>query len=319
MTNESSIAQPMLKKSKELLGRRIVAFIIDLIILAIIGYILSLIGKGFFVELGNHGVLVGSLISTIYYAVFNSETGNGKSPGKRAMHLEVVKSDGSQLTFKEGLIRSLLFTTPFFLLEYFQNLFYSPIVSNVLGALNIAYYVGLFYFFVVNADRRTVHDIVAQTIVKYQNEDLNELSPISKTKIYFYVGIIFIILGGFIATYLTFKNTTNTLTEVFEANREVLEELATEIYDLEQVVRVESSKIHITVESEVGIVVEAWVSEDVNKEEAKIIYEEIMDILVKKKFNINRIDYSEVVLNYGYDIGIFDHKTSRSWISENDK
>ena len=73
---ESSTDQNMLKEPKNLFGRRIAALAIDLIILAIIGYILSLIGKGFFVELGTHGVLVGWLISTIYYAIFNSNIGN---------------------------------------------------------------------------------------------------------------------------------------------------------------------------------------------------------------------------------------------------
>jgi uncharacterized RDD family membrane protein YckC len=319
MLTESSSNHTMLKGPKNLFGRRVAALVIDLIILGIIGYILSLFGKGVFVELGTHGVVVGWLISTIYYTIFNSHIGKGKSPGKRAMHLEVVNRNGSQLTIKEGLMRSLLFTTPFFLFDYIQNLFYSPIVSGVFGALNVAYYVGLFYFFVANADRRTVHDLIAHTIVKFQHKEYAELAPISKLKIYTYAGIIIAILGGFVALYFSFKDTANALSEVVAANQEVLGELATEIYDLDQVVRIESSKINVTVESEVGIVIEAWVNEDVNKEEARIIYKNIMNILATKKFNINRIDYSEVVLKYGYDIGIADYTTSRSWKSEYDK
>lgn len=181
--------------------------------------------------------------------------------------------------------------------------------------MNIAYYLGLFYFFLVNSDRRTVHDLIAHACVKFQHKELAELIPVSKLKVYIYTGLIATILGGFIATYFTFR--ANAITEVVEANVEVLGELATEIYELEQVVRIESSKIHVSVESEIGIVIEVWVNEDVNKERAKTIYENIMAILATKKFNINRIDYSEIVLKYGYDIGIADYKTSRSWKSEN--
>lgn len=302
-----------------MIAKRITALLIDFIVLAILGYIIALIGKDLFVELGTHGVLVGWLISTTYFTIFNSNLGNGQSIGKRAMDLEVVNNKGDKLTLIDGLVRSLLFTTPFFLFDYFQSLFGSPIVSSILGALNIAYYVGLLYFFLVNSDRRTVHDLIARTNVKLRHNEMFEAAPLSKLKLYIYAGIIVTILGGFIATYFKFRETTNALTEVIEANMEVLTELAAEIYELEQVVRIESSKIHVTVESEIGIVIEAWVNEDVNKDEANTIYENIMDILTTKKFNLNRIDYSEVVLKYGYDIGIADYNTSRSWKTENSK
>lgn len=299
--------------------RRIAALLIDFIVLSIIGYLFAFVGKDLFVELGSHGVWIGWFISTAYFAIFNSTIGQGRSIGKRAMHLEVVNNDGTKLKFLEGLIRSLLFTTPFFLFEYIQNLSSLYIIASMFGALSIAYYVGLLYFFLVNPDRRTVHDLMAGTNVKFENKEPADPTPLSKLKIYIYAGIVFIVLGGFVATYFTFKDTSDALTEVVEANKEVLSELATEVYELEQVVQVESSKIHVTVESEIGIVIEAWVNQDVNKKEAQSIYENIRDILATKKFNINRIDYSEVVLKYGYDIGIADYKSSKSWKSNNGK
>lgn len=316
---DPSLSQTTQNEPKNLIGRRIAALIIDFIVLAIIGYILVLFGKGFFVELGTHGVLVGWIISTVYYAIFNSKIGKGQSPGKSVMHLEVVNNDGRQLELQDGLIRSLFFTTPFFLFEYIQNLFYQPVVSSLFGALIIAYYVGLFYFFLINSDRRTVHDLIAKTSVKFKHKDQVELTPVSKLKIYIFAGIIITILSGFTAIYFSFKDTTNTLAEVFEANNKVLNELATEIYELDEVIRIESSKFHVTVKSEVGIVIEVWVNKNVSREEAEIIYEKIMNILSSKKFRINRLDYSEIILKYGYDIGIADYETSRSWKTENSK
>lgn len=118
MTLKSTANQTMVKELKNMVGRRIAALIIDFIVLAMLGYLFTLVGKDFFVELGTHGVLVGWLISTVYFAIFNSNKGKGQSIGKRVVHLEVVNREGNKLTLVDGLIRSLLFTTPFFLFDY---------------------------------------------------------------------------------------------------------------------------------------------------------------------------------------------------------
>ena len=63
--------QTMQRGPKNLVVRRIGVLIVDFIALAILGYIVGLIGKDFLVELGTHGVLIGWLISTTYFALFN--------------------------------------------------------------------------------------------------------------------------------------------------------------------------------------------------------------------------------------------------------
>jgi len=308
-----------LPASKNLFTRRIGALIIDFTILATFGFVFAQFGKEFFVKLGTHGVLVGWVISSIYYTIFNCKVAGGRSPGKQAVQLKVAKIDGSELSIGEGMLRSILFTTPYFLFDYIQNLFSSPIISSIFGALNISYYVGLFYFFMVNSDRRTVHDLFARTVVQLQNSEISAVKSVSKLKVYCYIGIVVLIVGAFIGTYFSFKDKANALTGVVEANIEVLEEIALETYELDQVLRFESTKINVTVDSEIGIVIEAWVDEDVNRDEAEETYDQILDILSAKTFNINRIDYSEVVLKYGYDIGIANYQTSRSWKRENSK
>ncbi|MTI40033.1 RDD family protein [Fulvivirga lutimaris] len=300
--------------------KRIGALTIDSIILGILGYLIALAGESLLVELSIHGVLLGWAISTMYFAVFNSHYGNGQSLGKRALSIEVVNTDGSHLNFNKALIRSLLLTSPFFLLEYLQNFDYLTVFSSLLGVLNIAYYVGLSYFFLANTkDRRTIHDLLANTYVKLQNSDRQEITPLSRMKVYGYIGIIAAILSAFGATFYFFKSTTNALSDIVEANQEILVEVASDVYELEDVVRVESSKINVTVESQLGIVIEVWVNKDVNNLDAEEIYNKIMTILSSKTFKLNRIDYSEVVLKYGYDIGITSYNTSRSWKTDNTK
>jgi uncharacterized RDD family membrane protein YckC len=317
MKSASEIDQ-MNKSAKQYsILRRLGALVIDFIVLAIIGYLTALIGKDFFVKLGNHGVLVGWLISTIYFAIFNSKAGGSQSPGKRAMNIQVINNDGTPLSLLQGLTRSLLFTSPYFLFDYIGDMISQPTLSTVFSILNVSYYLGLAYFFLVSKDRRTVHDFIANTIVKHQREKFDTLVPLSKLKIYIFIGIVVSVLGGFTGVYIVFKDTTTFLIKVIDANVGTLVGMSVEISELDHVVRVESSKIHVDVQSEVGIVVEVWVNEDVNTDEANVIYEKIMDIIASQKFDISRIDYAEIVLMYGYDIGIADYKISRTWKEQN--
>jgi len=309
-----------IQKVQSTLFKRVIAIIVDFIILAIIGAGLGTILSFEFAQLANHGVLVGWLIATIYFGISNSKIASGQSVGKKMTSLQVVDNNGDFLNIRQAFIRSLFFTTPFFLLEYFQNLSLTPqIISHLLGAINIAYYVGLLYFFIANKqDRRTVHDIFAKTCVKFQDQTEVAIQEVSKLKVYVYSGIVTIILASFIGTYFWF-NTVSDLTEVFEANQDVLTEMAVEISELEEVLWIASSKINVTVDSEVGIVVEAWTRQNVNEINPEAIYDQIINIVSSKSFKISRIDYSEVILNYGYDIGIADYKATKSWKNENGK
>jgi uncharacterized RDD family membrane protein YckC len=267
--------------------------------------------------MGMHGVLVGWVVSTLYFAIGNSSLSNGKSLGKRLIAIQVIKTNGDLLTPKEGLIRSLLFTTPYFLFDYVGELFYIPVLSSVFEALRISYYVGLFYFFVVNVpDRRTVHDLIAGTQVRHLEYDKPAISLLSKLKIAGYVGIMVTIVGGFTSVYFIFKGSVDTLEEVVEANMEVLGALATDIYALDPVINVETTKINVTIENEVGIEIQAWVNEDLSEIDGKAIYDSIVNILATKTFHINRIDYTNVELIYGYDIGIANYNIKRSWRKE---
>lgn len=301
--------------------RRIVAFILDLIALGIIGLILGAMLSDYFVLASVHGILIGWFVSTICFAMGNSKIMSGQTVGKNLMKIEVVGNDGEHLSFTRGLTRALWFTTPYFLIEYFQGIALLPeIMSNVLGALNIAYYVGLVYFFFINKNsHQTVHDIFTKTLVKHVEQEHERISTkISKSKVYVYAGIVGIIIASIISTAFWFTQKTN-LIEVFEANEEVLTQIVEEVYGIDEVLRVESSKIHVDVNSDVGIVVDVWTKSSLVELNIENIYDEIIEILNSKSFKINRLNYVKITLKYGYDIGIANYTKTESWKKEFDE
>lgn len=104
------------------LGTRIVAIIIDSIILAIIASIIAMpfgLTMTPFAMMGNDMMaamaymsamgtmmLLSVVIWIVYFTYF--EGTSGQTPGKKVMHIKVVKEDGKKMTYADALIRSVL-------------------------------------------------------------------------------------------------------------------------------------------------------------------------------------------------------------------
>jgi uncharacterized RDD family membrane protein YckC len=81
---------------------RVLATIIDIIVITIVNSILGAILFG-----GDQvrGSGLNLLIGLAYYLYFWSSYGHGQTLGKRALGIRVVKTDGSELTIVDALIR----------------------------------------------------------------------------------------------------------------------------------------------------------------------------------------------------------------------
>ena len=117
-------------------GLRIVAGIIDLIVMMVIMVPLS-----FIVGQSLGAQLVVSLIGIVYFIVM--EALKGATVGKMAMGLKVVKKDGSAISWQESVIRNLL---------------------RIVDALPAFYIVGIICIAVTDLKQR-VGDMAAGTLV----------------------------------------------------------------------------------------------------------------------------------------------------------
>jgi len=86
--------------------RRAGAFVIDAILLGIVGNALSAVMFG-----GDPTSSIGltTLIDLAYFAIMWSSTGGGQTVGMRALGIKVVGTDGAQIDVVKGIIRYIGF------------------------------------------------------------------------------------------------------------------------------------------------------------------------------------------------------------------
>src|ERR1039457_1218039 len=95
--------------------RRCVAYLVDSLILGTVG---SGLGKVIFdrlSQLGLWGPLAGFCLALAYFAIFDSEIGDGQTLGKRWLKLRVIDAEGNTISFAKSLLRSVIFLVPAFL------------------------------------------------------------------------------------------------------------------------------------------------------------------------------------------------------------
>lgn len=81
-------------------GMRFVAFIIDNIVLFIIGFIAGL----FLAIFGLDSIFIGILINLAYHWYFWTRR-DGQTPGKSAVNIRVIKTDGTPISDSDAIIR----------------------------------------------------------------------------------------------------------------------------------------------------------------------------------------------------------------------
>ncbi|MBV8328741.1 RDD family protein [Chryseobacterium sp.] len=177
--------------------KRIMAFLIDSIILGIFGLILGFLFKNFFIALGGNAKCIGWFISLVYFSVFNSKLNKGQTPGKRIMGIRVIDINGQFIDIKTSLIRALILTLPFFLNGYkIPGVSPFSILTVFQSMIIFAIGIGLVVFYIVNKEtRQSVHDVIVKTLVvqDYRDIKLTKMPQITKKPFYITAGLVIVI------------------------------------------------------------------------------------------------------------------------------
>lgn len=109
----SAYAAPEPVGNTDVVGRRIVAVLIDHVVAAIgVGILAVMLGLFVAALVGSDAVYTGVFVLVfvpglyLYFALF--EANGGQTPGKKALGIKVVKADGSAVTLREALVRNLV-------------------------------------------------------------------------------------------------------------------------------------------------------------------------------------------------------------------
>jgi uncharacterized RDD family membrane protein YckC len=116
-TPELPSQPPSLEPSfrKAAFWRRVLAFILDSIILGFVGWVLGFLFVDTFIRMGGWERGIGFAIALLYFAPLNSRLGGGQTIGKRALEIRVVSKTGVLLSLGRSAARSIVLMVPYFL------------------------------------------------------------------------------------------------------------------------------------------------------------------------------------------------------------
>lgn len=166
---DSSVSQVAVPVGRPIgaLWRRIIAFLIDGIIIGVAANLIGLPLFGTLARLGPWGRLVGFCIALPYFAILESRIGGGRTLGKRWLRLQVVGASGNTISFPKSVLRYAIFATPFFLNGLPLPVTRTPWIVSALITV-IIFGLGGATFYLVCFNRRTrqgVHDLAAGAYV----------------------------------------------------------------------------------------------------------------------------------------------------------
>jgi len=228
VTKPSSAAQNISKPSNSKLNlagfwRRIFAFLIDSILLGIVGASLGFFFFDEFAKLGQSGRLIGFVIAILYFGLLNSSIGNGQTIGKRLLKIKVISAvDDSLISLPKSAWRYLVLALPF----YCNNLIL-PIENQILMILLALVVFGmgglLFYLYIFNRKtRQSLHDLAAKTLV-VQNIEGGRQYQSGVWKGHFVAAatlIVLIVGGGLLGVPILAK--TGTFPEMLSLQHELM-------------------------------------------------------------------------------------------------
>jgi uncharacterized RDD family membrane protein YckC len=94
--------------------RRLLAFLIDSIVLGIVGWVLGFLFGDVLMRMGGWERWIGFAIALLYFAPLNSRLGGGQTIGKRALQIRVVSKTEALLSLGKSAMRSTVLMLPYF-------------------------------------------------------------------------------------------------------------------------------------------------------------------------------------------------------------
>lgn len=143
--------------------RRLGAFVIDVIVLGLIGEFVGVLLFSPLARAGAYALIPGFIIAVIYFGVGNSRELGGQTPGKKLLGIRVVDRNGALLAFPRSMLRYAVLGTPYFLACLPASIGFHP-VTYVVAAIAGFGELSTIYLFVFNRrTRQSLHDLVVGT------------------------------------------------------------------------------------------------------------------------------------------------------------
>lgn len=193
--------------------KRLLSFIVDILILGIVGYISGLFFEKDYIKLGGFGRLIGFLITLSYFSLFDSKICNGQTIGKKIFKIKVVDKKNETISLKTSIIRSIFYSLTV-LLSGISFLSYKYItLIIIIGITLFSIYAVEAYLFIFNKNtKQTLHDVISKTYVV--DDGSSDFIDIVNNKRVLKSAIIFPILISVLVIGINFKMENTRLNEM---------------------------------------------------------------------------------------------------------
>ena len=292
---------------------RFAAYFIDVFVLGIGGTILGLLLHNVFSHMGNQGLLVGFLLSLLYFGLGNSKIFNGQTLGKKALQLQVVNSNLNTIFVSKSILRALIYTVPFFFLNY-RIAGWSEVSISFLvkGILFLTFLFVLPFHLIINTPtRQGLHDLLLGTyVINIEGYSNHQLIKSKQTPLL--ISSLFAVL---IIAFIVFLNIRN------KESRLIVQELKPLKEQIDRLDKVGYSSISSNTSStrmlgsndisrskflRLSIVLKENIISELRPDNLQnlAIVKDAVKLIMAEYSEINSLDYIQVSLVYGYNIGI---------------
>ena len=289
--------------------RRIGAFAIDTIILGIIGIGLGLVLEKQFVQLGGWGRFVGFFIALFYFGVLNSRVFDGQTVGKKLVKIRVVDGANKSIDLSRSFARYSVLGVPFFLNgAQFTN---DAMTSFLIYPISLLIFGGLLsvvYLYIFNrVTRQSLHDLVVGTYVVNSGSERSAVRAFWRPHL---VVVAILFLASAILPVYTSKLAQNQ-----PLNDLLLAQAALSEHPSVNYVGVSSGTSTRTSASD-GTKTTTYLSARAflknNAVSDTELAKQLAATLANSHSDSRQIDVIQIVLTYGYDIGIASSWTNYS-------
>lgn len=276
--------------------------LLDVLLLALVGFALGVFLEEQFVALASWGPFIGFTIALLYFGVLNSIVANGQTLGKKMLGIRVVDSANQSISLQRSFLRYCILGIPFFMNG-------AAITTELTGIPWLAIFsvvvfggiISIVYLYLFNRlTRQTLHDLVCGTYVVNTAVDQQDITKIWKPHLII-AGVI-VIASVFAPALMPRFIDDASLARMMDVQKALLNHPAV---NMANVWYVQNTSL-LSSSAEGGqvryIVAQAWLKEDqvCNVELAK----QLAQYVAQSELQSMDKDLIQIQLSYGYDIGI---------------
>jgi uncharacterized RDD family membrane protein YckC len=270
--------------------------------------------------MGGQSMLVGFFIALLYFGLGNSAIFNGQTLGKKIVNLQVVDNEMETLSIQKSVLRALIFTVPYFFLNFKVDGWSEfSIFYMTKGIFFLTFLILLPIHLILNTPtRQAIHDLIMGTYVVSREAFPGQQLSKSKSLPTIITGSLAIVILGLIIFMNSGKNKISSTIEELKPLKEQIDKIDKignsslsrnsssfkKFGSDDYISKNEYLKLNLSIRENLIYNLRPDNIEDLDfvKEAVRIILEDYSDI--------NNLNYIQVNLIYGYNIGIYKSSNS---------